>query len=90
VAWDVVGAAVEWGLRSAEQADLEERLARRSPYRPRPVLTDFYRGCYLAFQAGYDAMAAQAQPAAPAEAQGCQDAACRYAGSLRRWLAAQN
>jgi hypothetical protein len=89
VAWDVVGAAVEWELSSAEQAALEERLARRSPYRPRPVLTAFYRGCYLAFQAGSYTLAAQAQTEAPAEALRCRAATCRYAGTLRRRLAGQ-
>jgi hypothetical protein len=83
LAWDVVGAAVEWGLDAAEQAALQDRLARLSRYRPRPLLTEFYRGCYLAFQAGYYTMAAQSQ----AEALRCRAAAGRYAEALRRWLA---
>ncbi len=87
VAWDVVGAAVEWGLTPAEQAALEERLARLGPYRPRPPLMEFYRGCYLAFQAGYWMMAAQSQAAA--EALRCRAAAGRYAAELRRWSGRQ-
>jgi hypothetical protein len=88
VAWDLVGAAVEWGLGPDEQAALEASLALRSPYRPRPTLTAFYRACYLAFQAGYWTVAAQAHAEA-AEALRCRFAAGRYAAELRRWLGLQ-
>ncbi len=60
------------------------RLARRSPCRPRPLLTEFCRGCYLAFQAGDCTMAAQSQAEAPVEARRCRGAAGRCAGTLRR------
>ncbi len=44
------------------------RLARRGPYRPRPLLTELFRGCYLAFRAGFFTLAAQSRADAPAEA----------------------
>jgi hypothetical protein len=82
IAWDVVGAVVEWNLSPAEQ----ERLERRLEPRPDPLVTDFYRLCYPAFQMGYYAMAADAQPD---EAAGLRAAAERHAAQLARLLERQ-
>lgn len=82
IAWDAVGAAVEWELSAAERELLEGRLDPR----PDRLVLDFYRPCYPAFQMGYYAMAADAQPA---EAARSRAAAERYAAQLRVGGAAQ-
>jgi hypothetical protein len=81
IAWDVVGAAVEWRLSPAE----EERLAARLDSRPDARAIDFYRVCYPAFQMGYYAMAADGAPDAR-EAARLRSAADRYAAILARAL----
>ncbi len=87
LAWDVVGATVELSLTEAERFRLEDRLARLSAYRPDPLVSGFYRPCYLAFQMGYYEMAAASLPSWPAEAGRLRSAADRYAQMLGGVLA---
>jgi hypothetical protein len=60
VAWDVVGAAYEFGLSQSETERLMSVVERESRVRLDPELTAFLRPCYLAFQLGYYTLAAQA------------------------------
>ena len=51
-AWDVVGAAIELGLSSAETEDLAARVGRQCNRRLDPDLLDAFFVCYPAFQIG--------------------------------------
>ncbi|HET9623325.1 MAG TPA: hypothetical protein VFP84_18250, partial [Kofleriaceae bacterium] len=80
LAWDVAGAIVELALSSAEQARL---IAVTGEAAGRPVdlaLLAFLRPCYLAFQLGRHALAADSDPD---EAPRLRAAVARYAAQLR-------
>lgn len=59
IAWDVVGAEIELGLTEAQVQQLCRIIKAESGASISPTLLAFLRPCYLAFQAGYYAMAAQ-------------------------------
>ncbi len=82
IAWDVVGAAVEWGLTEDETAGLVDRVQREAGHVVDTGLVAFYRPCYLAFQLGAATMAAQALAGCETEAARLNRAADRYAGWL--------
>jgi hypothetical protein len=86
LSWDVAGACVELDLSAEERRQLEERLARASPYRPDPLLLGFHALGYLAFQMGYHVMAGSALAFDPEEAARHAAAADRYAGRLEALL----
>ena len=81
IAWDVAGAAAEFGLSAAERDRLLARLGADA------ALTAFLEPCYLAFQAGYYAMAAEAWGEGE-EASRARAAGDRYAAGLRQVLLA--
>jgi hypothetical protein len=82
IAWDVAGAAVEWGLTEDETAGLADRVQRETGQAVDAGLIAFYRPCYLAFQLGAATMAAQALAGCEAEAARLKRAADRYAELL--------
>lgn len=87
LSWDVAGAVVELGLTEAEQALLEEAVARHGGRAPEPEVLRFHLLCYLAFQLGYHALAASALEASvPREAARLRRAAERYGELLRQSL----
>jgi hypothetical protein len=65
IAWDLAGAAIEFQLRPAERQYLLERYTKESGDRIAPDLMEFYTTAYLAFRAGYAALAAQATSGTP-------------------------
>jgi hypothetical protein len=82
VSWDIAGAAVEFGLGEDERetlCTLVERAAGRPVERG---LLAFSLPCYLAFQAGYYAMAVGVAPD-PAELRRLRSTADRYVGLLK-------
>ena len=83
VAWDVAGALVELGLEG-ERGTLFAAVEREAGVHCAPGLVALLTPCYLAFQLGACAMAAQV--AAPDEAARLAAAGERYAGLLRRVL----
>jgi hypothetical protein len=88
IAWDVAGAAVELELTEDEVALLRERVARLGGKEPDDELLGFHRLCYLAFQLGHHALAAEALAGwLPEEVERLRRAAERYASGLRRVLA---
>ncbi|WP_376099699.1 hypothetical protein ACE7GA_12090 [Roseomonas sp. CCTCC AB2023176] len=86
IAWDVAGAAVEFDLPSEQSEALRRGVSDVAGREVPGVLLDFLLPCYLAFQMGREAMAAEASDGA--EAERCQAAAARYAHRLRRVLLA--
>jgi hypothetical protein len=80
IAWDVAGAEAEWGLDRGEA----DRLARELD--AEPDLLAFYRPCYLAFQLGYFAMAADAHAGWPEEAERLRARSGFYRDRLERLL----
>ena len=84
VAWDIVGAVVELGLRG-HVAQLCQAIEREAGYAVEPASLALMEPCYLAFHLGACAMAAQV--AAPNEAKRLDSAVGRYAGLLRSVLA---
>jgi hypothetical protein len=59
IAWDIVGAAYEFGLSGMETERLIGLVERESGARLDPELIAFLRPCYLAFQLGYYSLAAR-------------------------------
>ncbi len=86
VAWDVAGAAAELEL-GGELDALRAAVEREAGRAVEPGLVALLAPCYLAFQLGACAMAAQV--AAPDEAARLVADAERYAGLLRRALASE-
>jgi hypothetical protein len=85
VAWDIVGAAAEFELSSAETEDLACRVGVESGFKVDPVMLAFFLPCYLAFQLGYWTMAALALDSS-GEADRLQGRARFYQTALRRCL----
>jgi len=83
----VAGAVVEFDLDAAEQRRLCAILARETGRAVDPRLLAVLLPCYLAFQMGSAALAADALAGWPAEAARLRAAAGRYAGRLRAVLA---
>lgn len=77
VAWDVAGAAVEFGLDPAAVEDLTARVARASGFPIDPDLVGFAKLAYAAFQLGRSTMAAETE-ADPGEAARHRNDAARY------------
>jgi hypothetical protein len=87
IAWDLVGAEVELELAEDERALLHETVARRGGRQPDPEPLRFHRLCYLAFQLGHHALAADTLAGwLPEEANRLRRAAGRYEAELRREL----
>ena len=85
IAWDIVGARVEWSLSPAEAESLRAIVAREAGIAPLPVLIAFLTPCYLAFQMGYYSMAADASVCPQDKARAAAAAHC-YAARLRSVL----
>ncbi|MDH6595018.1 hypothetical protein M2165_004907 [Variovorax sp. TBS-050B] len=83
-AWDVAGAAAEFGLSDGEQRELLDDLARRG-CAVDAELAAFYLPAYLGFQLGHFSLAAQDAPAS--ESARLSREAGRYARLLQRRLA---
>jgi hypothetical protein len=84
IAWDVAGAAVEFGLTDEETRRLAEGVGTEAGRAVDPALLAFYRPCYLAYRIGACTMAAQANGAD--EAVRLEAAADAYAAKLARHL----
>jgi hypothetical protein len=84
IAWDVAGAAVELGLSAAERERLRALVEGEAAREVDPALLAFLTPCYLAFQLGYHAMAADAS--SEGDAARARHAADRYAEGLREVL----
>ena len=84
-AWDVAGAAAEFGLAASEVAALRDGLLREGCAIDAELL-DFYMPAYLAFQLGHSEMAVQ-DALLPAERERLAALRERYACALRRHLA---
>ena len=82
VAWDIVGAAVEFQLSRHERVELCGRVARISGHSVDTELLDVLTACYLGFQLGYYTLAAQALPAGADEIARLQTQAARYKAGL--------
>lgn len=82
VAWDLAGAAVEFGLDAAATRQLERQVLGR----PDPLRTEMFRGLYCAFQAGLWSMAQQAAEGGDRRRAAMQ--ATGYATALRQWAGA--
>jgi hypothetical protein len=90
-AWDVAGASIELGLSEEEEADLADRVARASPFRPDPLAHLFYKACYATFQIGAFKMAAAALgPLDVTERARVSAAEGAYVALLRRLLLARS
>jgi hypothetical protein len=85
IAWDVIGAAVEFDLSRDESARLCEVVGQEAGRGVDPALLAFLRPCYLAFHMGAHAMAADA--IGGAEAPRLRAACRRYAARLSALLA---
>jgi hypothetical protein len=85
VAWDVAGAAVEFGLSAGEAEALRRGVSEAAGREVPAALTAFLRHAYLAFQCGRETMAAEAS--GDDDAARCRAAAGRYAGQLRDVMA---
>jgi hypothetical protein len=83
LAWDVAGAAVEFGLSPEETGRLCTIAERESGRAVAPELVDFLSLCYLAFQLGAFSLAADAHVRNPAEATRLRAAAGRYTDLLQ-------
>jgi hypothetical protein len=81
IAWDVAGAAVELGLSAAERERLRASVEGETAREMDPALLAFLTPCYLAFQLGYHAMAADAS--GEEDAARARHAVDRYAEGLR-------
>jgi hypothetical protein len=79
IAWDAVGAAIEFSLNDREAGELGARL-RAAGHALDPRLVAFYESSYLAFQAASFAMDAQVQQQAPDS--------CALLAECRRYSAA--
>jgi hypothetical protein len=86
IAWDVAGAALEFGLAAAEVGRLCAAIEAATGQRPSPAALAFFDLCYPAFQAGYWRMAEAV--AAPEERVRLAAQAARYEGRLARLAAA--
>jgi hypothetical protein len=87
IAWDLAGAEVELELAEDERALLHETVARRGARAPEPEVLRFHRLCYLAFQLGHHALAADTFAGwLSEEATRLRRAAGRYEAWLRREL----
>jgi hypothetical protein len=84
IAWDVAGAAVELGLSATERERLRALVEAEAAREVDPALLAFLTPCYLAFQLGYHAMAADAS--SEVDAARARRAADRYAEVLREVL----
>jgi hypothetical protein len=87
IAWDIAGAAVEFGLSDDERAQLAAITGHEAGQPVDPELLRFYMPCYLAFRLGAATLAAEANGGA--EAQRLTAAAERYREALKRLLAEQ-
>jgi hypothetical protein len=87
VAWDVAGAMVELDLSDAEAQTLSAVIAHETGRAVDPGLLAVCRPCYLAFQTGYHALAADALVGCPDEAARLRAASDCYAARLRGVLA---
>jgi hypothetical protein len=84
LAWDLAGAAVEWGLTQDEQSALSEVVAHHGGTLPEPEVLRFHVLCYRAFQLGHHTLAASAlEGSVPEEATRLRRAAKRYGEALR-------
>jgi hypothetical protein len=89
IAWDVAGAVVELGLSEAERAKLCAVVEDETGRPVDPDLLALLERCYLAFQLGDHALAADsASDSDPAEADRLNAAVERYARRLRYALEA--
>jgi hypothetical protein len=86
IAWDIAGAAVEFGLTREEAERLCAVAGRESGRAVAPELVDFLTPCYLAFQLGAFSLAADAHVYDPAEAARLRAAAGRYTDLLKSRL----
>ncbi|MBP0491460.1 hypothetical protein [Roseomonas indoligenes] len=82
IAWDLAGAASELGLTAPEREALAASVGREAGRAVDPSLLTFLTPCYLAFQLGYHAMAADALGWNPTEAGRARTAAAHYAEAL--------
>jgi hypothetical protein len=89
-AWDVAGATVEFDLTPEEQYELCKLVERCSGRPMDRELLAFVLGCYLAFQLGYYAMAADTLGEIPDEARRMHAAAGRYRLKLEQYLTEAN
>lgn len=87
IAWDIVGATVELGLPETERDRLCAVVEAESGCSLDPRLIALLEPCYLAFQLGDHAMAADGAAGWGAEPDRLRAAAARYAEKLRRVLA---
>jgi hypothetical protein len=87
IAWDIAGAAVEFGYSADQRADLCRLVERASGEPINSRLLGFLTPCYLAFQLGYYAIAADALASVPREAQRLRARADYYCDHLRNLLA---
>lgn len=85
IAWDVAGAAVEFALDPDEAERLRAAVEAGAGRRIDPELVRFCRACYLAFQLGAHALAADTLAGSPEEAR-LRRAATAYAARLERQL----
>lgn len=84
VAWDVAGAAVEFGLRGTEVERLMTAVGAEAGRIVDPELVRLLRPVYLAFQLGFHAMAAAS--AGEAERARLRRRSDLYAGELGSWV----
>jgi hypothetical protein len=88
IAWDIAGAAAEFGLSDEEIEALRAEVGRGAGHPVDPEVLAFCRVAYPAFQLGAATLAAQALAGCPAEAGRLQRAAERYGRVLAERLAA--
>ncbi len=67
IAWDIAGAAVEFGLSDAAAEALADRVAQKSGYPVSRPLLRLMKPCYLAFQLGAAGMAMESLGGVPEE-----------------------
>jgi hypothetical protein len=80
IAWDVAGAAVEFGLSDQQMLELRGGVEAEAGRQVNPFAVVAFRLCYAAFQAGLWAMAAAASPE---EAPRAERQRARYLAALR-------
>ena len=88
IAWNIAGAAVEFALSEPESDRLCAEVESESGYSTDPRLIALLEPCYLAFQLGDHAMAADGAAGWGAEPEQLRAAAADHAERLQRVLAA--
>lgn len=86
IAWDIVGAILEFGLSRDEADTLLAAFAAHAGYRPTQQQLAFYTHAYIAFQVGHYTLSASAMGGEEDEAARLKNVANRWADKMRETI----